>query len=354
MSSPNSTRKRSRAKDQPAHMDPAISESVKKWTAEDDVLLMGAVSHLGNLKLVHGMTVNLSKKFSLHEIEERWYDLMYNDAIMKTVKKRVETLTKENIRDLQSKIPFSIAEENVVMKITSTTKVNLAVFEDLLVQNPTIFHISRTAKVLQEFWTTLFKVNCLIDQTRACTSDSVLERQYDISQLRDDTETSIQTQSSSVVKNVVANRRTFQDWEKVRTEIIEEYHLNEHRVFDLKSLKALLKGKFNYFLIRDDKVIIGRKTPNHSVDVDLSLEGPSGRISRHNAIIKREPSGEWNLQNTGSRTIYIDSKPVLTNEVSRIIDGSYINIAYIGVTFLHGLSMENELNLRIADSDNKL
>uniref|UniRef100_A0A0K0E462 FHA domain-containing protein n=1 Tax=Strongyloides stercoralis TaxID=6248 RepID=A0A0K0E462_STRER len=353
-------RKRNRTKEIPTHLDPAISDSVKKWTAEDDVLLMGAVSHIGDLRIVHAMSTGLSKKFSLHEVEERWYDLMYNDTINKQVKKRIEVMNKDVIKEIQSKIPFSVKEEDIIGRISSTTKVNLGTFEDLIHQHPNIFHVARTPKVLLDFWTSLNKVGYLEDQRKSYYNDDVnggigTEKLFDISQLRDDSDSALQTQASGIIKNINATKRIFQDWEKVKTEIIDEYHKFDNKMFDLKGIQALLKGKFNYFMIKDDKIVVGRQTLNHHVDVNLALEGPAGRISRCNAIIKKDnKNNEWFIQNVGSRTIFVDSKPLVCNEFARLLDGSDIQIAYISLFFITGPSLEQELNIRLSDSENKI
>uniref|UniRef100_A0A0N4ZFU7 FHA domain-containing protein n=1 Tax=Parastrongyloides trichosuri TaxID=131310 RepID=A0A0N4ZFU7_PARTI len=347
-------RKRNRTKEVPAHLDPAISDSVKKWTAEDDVLLMGAVSHIGDLRIVHAMSTGLSKKFSLHEVEERWYDLMYNDTINKQVKKRIEVMNKDVIKEIQSKIPFSLKEEDIVGRIHSTTKVNLGTFEDLLQQHPNIFHVARTSKVLHDFWQSLNKIGFLEDQRASHYTDVATEKLFDISQLRDDSDSALQTQASGIIKNINATKKIFQDWEKVKTEIIDEYHKCDNKIFDLKGVQALLKGKFNYFMIKDDKIIVGRQTLNHHVDVNLALEGPAGRISRSNAIIKKDNKGDWIIQNVGSRTIFVDSKPLVSNEFARLVDGSDIQIAYISLFFITGPSLEQELNIRLSEGDNKI
>ena len=49
--------------------------------------------------------------------------------------------------------------------------------------------------------------------------------------------------------------------------------------------------------MRSREITVGRAAQDHTVDVDLTLEGPASKVSRKQAIIKLTNSGEFYLAN---------------------------------------------------------
>ena len=74
------------------------------------------------------------------------------------------------------------------------------------------------------------------------------------------------------------------------------------------------------------QISIGRTTKDNQVDVDLSLEGPSFKISRRQGAIKLRNSGEFILINNGKRPMYVDSKPVMPNAKLKLHNNSVIEV----------------------------
>ena len=78
------------------------------------------------------------------------------------------------------------------------------------------------------------------------------------------------------------------------------------------------------------QISIGRTTKDNQVDVDLSLEGPSFKISRRQGAIKLRNSGEFILINNGKRPMYVDSKPVMPNAKLKLHNNSVIEVCLAG------------------------
>ncbi|KAH9406783.1 Microspherule protein 1 [Tyrophagus putrescentiae] len=97
---------------------------------------------------------------------------------------------------------------------------------------------------------------------------------------------------------------------------------------------AVLRGRLVRYLMRSREVTIGRSTKDFIVDVDLSLEGPSSKISRMQAIIRLEPTGEFNLFNAGKRPIFVDGKPLLTGAAARVNNNSLVEFSTLKFIFL--------------------
>lgn len=49
---------------------------------------------------------------------------------------------------------------------------------------------------------------------------------------------------------------------------------------------AVLRGRLVRYLMRSREITIGRSAKNHSVDIDLSLEGPAEKISRRQGTLR--------------------------------------------------------------------
>ena len=91
-------------------------------------------------------------------------------------------------------------------------------------------------------------------------------------------------------------------------------------------------GKLDIFSLFFFQITLGRCTKDNQIDVDLSLEGPSWKISRRQGIIKLKGStGEFHIANEGKRPIYIDGKPVLKGNKARLLNNSVVEVS----KFLH-------------------
>lgn len=110
--------------------------------------------------------MKFSKRYTLPEIEERWYDLLYNEQTSNLARQRMEQLSKDRIRTIQAKIPFSHEEEHLIRQIPSTILQHLLHLnlEQLLEQNQHAFHHARTVRVLEEHWRELKHARLLADQ----------------------------------------------------------------------------------------------------------------------------------------------------------------------------------------------
>ena len=81
-------------------------------------------------------------------------------------------------------------------------------------------------------------------------------------------------------------------------------------------------------------ISLGRNCKDNRVDVDLSLEGPSHKISRVQATITLLPSGTFAFMNQGKRPVFIDGKVVLPGNRKRLQDNSVIIICKVALLFL--------------------
>lgn len=71
-----------------------------------------------DLQLVH-RGVKFSYLFSFQEIEQRWKSLLYDPAISSVALSAIEKLHPETVAKIESKVLFSIDEENLLATIRS-------------------------------------------------------------------------------------------------------------------------------------------------------------------------------------------------------------------------------------------
>ncbi|VDK73351.1 unnamed protein product [Litomosoides sigmodontis] len=306
-----------------------LTESLKKWTALDDVALITAVTRVSSLAAVHG-AVRFSRSFSRSEIEERWYELLYDEAASNIAKKRIADLSVETISAVQSRTVFTVEEEELLSAIPSTTTgSDLAVFEQVLGRNKEAFHHARTASVLQQHWLEMKNWDLLQDQRKA--SNRVL----DFAEIEQSLEWNggwdrhISFEETCLCKAAVLAERSWLEWEKVHVEAVsgisDDAQMGE-------GVWGVLKGRVVRYLLRGETILIGRNTQFHSVDINLALEGPVATVSRKQAVLRiilndREKTVE--VSNVGKPPMYVDGKTLLNGDKTRLFSNGLIEVAQI-------------------------
>ncbi|NXV67988.1 MCRS1 protein, partial [Molothrus ater] len=135
-----------------------------RWKPADDLLLINAVLQTNDLTSVH-LGVKFSCRFTLREIQERWYSLLYDPVICKLSCQAMRQLHPEAVAAIQSKVLFSKAEEQLLTRVPSSPVPSLDTFQELLQRHPAVFYPARTPKALQLHWQLLRQYHLLQDQT---------------------------------------------------------------------------------------------------------------------------------------------------------------------------------------------
>ncbi|XP_041338178.1 microspherule protein 1, partial [Pyrgilauda ruficollis] len=102
-----------------------------RWKPADDLLLINAVLQTNDLTSVH-LGVKFSCRFTLREIQERWYSLLYDPVICKHSCQAMRQLHPEAVAAIQSKVLFSKAEEQLLTRVPSSPVPSLDTFQELL------------------------------------------------------------------------------------------------------------------------------------------------------------------------------------------------------------------------------
>lgn len=315
-----------------------IAKDVSRWKPSDDVILILCVQQTNNLENVY-RGIKFSSKFTLREVEERWYSLLYDPAISKAAVYAMKQLNPEVIAQIQAKVLFSAEEEKLIASIPSTHG-SLEVFEKLLDANSSVFLPARTAKVLHAHWTLMKQYNLLQDQTSQQVPQ--MENLLSLSDAEDllDDSTLTEPRDPAIDEEVqLASRKALYEIKQLENELPRYQALVETITgvslpdFDSKTL-AVLRGRIVRYLIQSKEVSLGRSAKDTTVDIDLSLEGPAWKISRKQGSIKIDSNGDFYIINEGKKPIFVDGKPVLLGNMSKISTNSVIEITVLRFIFI--------------------
>lgn len=325
-----------------------------RWKPQDDLALVVAVQQLNDLDAVH-RSIKFSCKFTLKEIENRWFGLLYDPTIAKIGVAAMRQLHPDVVSQIHINAPYNEDEERLLKAILSNSHPNLETFVELLQNHIEVFLPYRTAKNLHSHWLLLKHFHLLDDQT--VKHFNKLDEVPSFSDAEEQIENELQGMLNSNVPTTPAgmsfkqediinqelalnNRKTKREIRQLENEIPKWQVLVDNLTgvaqsdFDNETY-AVLRGRLVRYLMRSKEITLGRCTDDSTVDVNLSLEGPANKISRKQALIYLNSNGDFIITNTGKHAFVVDSKPILGNLSScKLNNNSIVEIAGLRFVFL--------------------
>ncbi|KAH8298629.1 hypothetical protein KR018_003283, partial [Drosophila ironensis] len=337
------------------------TKDLGRWKPIDDLALIIGIQQTNDLRIIH-RGVKFSCKFTLQELQQRWYALLYEPAVSRIAVSAMRNLHPELVESVQRKALYSGQEEDLLGTIKSTEQPKLEQFQELLDKNAGIFYCARTAKSLHNHWL-LLKQYCLLpdqsvmalqgaDQDPLSFSDAEDQIfEHDLNEPRDE---------ALELERALADRRNKRDIRLLENELSRWGVLVDSVLgptaaseFDNQTL-ACLCGRHVRYLMRSKEITFGRDAKDCVVDVDLSLEGPSAKISRRQGTIKLRSNGDFFIANEGKRAVFIDGAPLLPANKARLAHNCTVEISGLRFTFLVNYELINAIRQESAKTSNPL
>jgi len=290
--------------------------------------------------------IKFSCHFSLSDVQERWYTLMYDPVISKLALEAIRNLPEEVVAAVTRNTPFSRQEEDTIANCglkSTAASVDLAVFDKLVVEQAAIFHPSRTGRSLLTHWQYMKQYTLLPDQTvqplpKPDQAQHILnfhdgEEQLVDVELADSQDNTLECELALVDRMAKREIRRLEAEVSKWQIVVEQVTGQATPDFDNQTL-AVMRGRLVRYLMRSREISVGRATADHTVDVDLTLEGPASKISRRQAVIKLKNSGEFYLANEGCRPVMVNGQAVITGEVTRLANNTVVEFCNLRFVFL--------------------
>lgn len=357
------------------------TKDLGRWKPIDDLALVIGIQQTNDLRMIH-RGVKFSCKFTLQELQQRWYALLYEPAVSRIAVSAMRNLHPELVESVQRKALYSVQEEDLLgtIKSVSSTYISCAItdtdsllysnqtdtpkleqFQELLDKNAAIFYCARTAKSLHNHWL-LLKQYCLLpDQTVKPLQGS--DQPMSFSDAEDqifDQDLHEPRDEALEIELTLADRRNKRDIRLLENELSRWGVLVDSVLgpsaaseFDNQTL-ACLCGRLVRYLMRSKEITFGREAKECGVDVDLSLEGPAAKISRRQGTIKMRSNGDFFIANEGKRAIFIDGTPLLSGNKTRLADKCTVEISGLRFTFLVNYELINAIRQESAKTSNHL
>eukprot|EP00053_Salpingoeca_punica_P018714 m.184632 g.184632 ORF g.184632 m.184632 type:complete len:527 (+) comp17489_c0_seq4:125-1705(+) len=153
------------------HSEPSLSiresepedQAVAPWPALDDFRLVTNVQQVGDLSTVF-QCVKFSKAYTLRELKERWYHLLYDPAVSRLTVAAIASLDADDKAEVLRTALWSSEEEDLVRSLGQDPPPRLSTCEELLRREGPRFLVSRTAADIYHHWRRLKDNDLLVPE----------------------------------------------------------------------------------------------------------------------------------------------------------------------------------------------
>ena len=283
---------------------------VNDWPVSDDFLLIKCVENGCALEsLAENKVVNFSKEYEITDIEKRWRGILFGEKSAYEISKRLREYAEKE----QPKVEANVGDDFR----TSWKK-------------------KRGGEVPR-----LISSNADGDDEEDATNDDVnavnFFKDAELFILTDCDPLPSKAQLDETLKRQELKRkeRTIHKIAKLEKDLTTV----ASRAMTRSGIIAKIIGQNTMFTLTKRESTVGRSTTDSAVDVDLSNEGNAAKISRVQAYLKLRWNGEFTMRNVGKRPIWINNKPIETNQRARLHSHALIEVGGMRMLFVPNPSL---------------
>ena len=283
---------------------------VSDWPVSDDFLLIKCVENGCALEsLAENKVVNFSKEYEITDIEKRWRGILFGEKSAYEISKRLREYAEKE----QPKVEPNVGDDFR----TSWKK-------------------KRGGEVPR-----LISSNADGDDDDDATNDDVnavnFFKDAELFILTDCDPLPSKAQLDETLKRQELKRkeRTIHKIAKLEKDLTTV----ASRAMTRSGIIAKIIGQNTMFTLTKRESTVGRSTTDSAVDVDLSNEGNAAKISRVQAYLKLRWNGEFTMRNVGKRPIWINNKPIETNQRARLHSHALIEVGGMRMLFVPNPSL---------------
>lgn len=283
---------------------------VSDWPVSDDFLLIKCVENGCALEsLAENKVVNFSKEYEITDIEKRWRGILFGEKSAYEISKRLREYAEKE----QPKVEPNVGDDFR----TSWKK-------------------KRGGEVPR-----LISSNADGDDDEDATNDDVnavnFFKDAELFILTDCDPLPSKAQLDETLKRQELKRkeRTIHKIAKLEKDLTTV----ASRAMTRSGIIAKIIGQNTMVTLTKRESTVGRSTTDSAVDVDLSNEGNAAKISRVQAYLKLRWNGEFTMRNVGKRPIWINNKPIETNQRARLHSHALIEVGGMRMLFVPNPSL---------------
>eukprot|EP00039_Didymoeca_costata_P001468 m.52747 g.52747 ORF g.52747 m.52747 type:complete len:397 (-) comp10815_c0_seq1:1760-2950(-) len=346
---------------QPTGKSKTKSGAFWTWPPEDDYRLICNIQQVSDLIVVQ-RAVKFSKTYTLKEIKDRCYNLLYNQDVSRVAKAAMATLDEEERYIISKTVLFSPTEENLLRDIRPLEhepSPPLEIFQELLQSKGQQFLASRTPLDLKMQWNRLRHHDLLSAEAPLGSNEESSLEKKSFRDLCESLQTPATGESPAVAQAILRELECMDAKQKRKIRALE-YKLSAWRnitelgmepgmeadgiSFDDKTL-AILNGPHIKYKMQSQEIVLGQNTRDNVVDVDLSLNQAGRKVSRRHCVIRLKHDRQFYLTNYGRRPVYINGQPVTNSSRCRLFTNSIIEVCSAKMLFVVNVDLLHEIRL---------